>query len=101
MQPLRAGDNTVYLKIDVPATTGQWRFDPGSAPGKYILKSFEVHATGNLFDQVERLEVDEGDGLVRTEADRLAKLLVARVAVVDDLLKQPLVQLPTQLHRTG
>ena len=45
VQPLRAGDNTVYLKIDVPATTGQWRFDPGSAPGKYILKSFEVHAT--------------------------------------------------------
>lgn len=45
VQPLRAGDNTIYLKIDAPETTGQWRFDPGSAPGKYILKSFEVRAT--------------------------------------------------------
>ena len=45
VQPLRVGDNTVYLKIDAPETTGQWRFDPGSAPGKYILKSFEVRAT--------------------------------------------------------
>ena len=44
VQPLRAGHNTVYLKIDAPETTGQWRLDPGSAPGKYILKSFEVRA---------------------------------------------------------
>jgi hypothetical protein len=44
VQPLRAGDNTVYLKIDAPETTGQWRFDPGSASGKYILKGFEVRA---------------------------------------------------------
>jgi hypothetical protein len=45
VQPLRAGDNTVYFKIDAPATTGQWRFDPGSAPGKYLLKSFEVRSS--------------------------------------------------------
>lgn len=45
VQPLHAGDNTVYLKIAAPETTGQWRFDPGSAPGKYVLKSFEVRAT--------------------------------------------------------
>jgi hypothetical protein len=45
VQPLHSGENTVYLKIEAPETKGQWRFDPGSAPGKYILKSFEVRAT--------------------------------------------------------
>lgn len=45
VQPLRAGDNTVYFKIDAAGMTGQWRFDPGSAPGKYLLKSFEVRST--------------------------------------------------------
>jgi hypothetical protein len=44
VQTVRAGDNTVYLKIEATGLKGRWRFDPGSAPGKYLLKSFEVRA---------------------------------------------------------
>lgn len=44
-QPLKVGENTIYLEHNEPETTGQMRLDPGNAPGNYIVKDLEVRAT--------------------------------------------------------
>jgi hypothetical protein len=38
------GENVIYLEHNEPHTTGPWRFDPGNAPGTYVLREIEVRA---------------------------------------------------------
>ncbi|MBV1881136.1 MAG: hypothetical protein KUG82_05860 [Pseudomonadales bacterium] len=41
---IQTGDNTVVLDLSEYEIAGQLRFDPGSGPGEYAIKSFEIIA---------------------------------------------------------
>jgi len=43
-QPLKAGENTIYLELQVHEVAGALRLDPGSIPGDYLFKEIEVRA---------------------------------------------------------
>jgi hypothetical protein len=41
---IKTGENEVYFEHAQPAAMGQLRFDPGTEPGKYLLKELEFRA---------------------------------------------------------
>ena len=42
VQPLKAGRNTVYFQLPDDIAAGQLRFDPGDAPGDYVIHGLEI-----------------------------------------------------------
>ena len=40
--PLKEGRNVIYCALDDPRLAGVLRFDPGAAPGEYVLEAIEL-----------------------------------------------------------
>jgi len=47
-EPLKPGENTVYLKMPMSDASGVLRLDPGAVAGNYLLKELEVRASTQL-----------------------------------------------------
>ena len=45
--PLSEGENTIYVRFDDQRLYGRLRLDPGTLPGKYLLKDMEVREAAN------------------------------------------------------